>query len=105
EPSISGDGRYVAYQSPNESIVVGDANQQMDIIVYDHDMGESWIASVNAAGEPTENTDDPSPRRGDSFSAVLDDAGDFVAFASSATNLEAGDTNFRTDVFVGPARP
>lgn len=105
EPAISANGRYVAYQSPNESIVPGDMNQQMDIIVYDHNVGASSIASVNAQGQPTENADNPAPRRGDSFSAAMDAAGDFLAFASSATNLEPGDTNFRTDIFVGPARP
>ncbi|MBZ0254088.1 MAG: hypothetical protein K8I02_12175 [Candidatus Methylomirabilis sp.] len=52
----------------------------------------------------------PTPRkcrRNHRFSAgaTFDSLGRYLAFESGATNLETGDTNMRTDVFVGPNPP
>jgi cysteine-rich repeat protein len=89
EPSISRDGRFVAFSSLAENLVPGDTNGMMDIFVHDRQSGETTRASVSSSGEqgnnhsPGVDFDGPGP-------AVSPD-GRFVAFVSSASNLVAGD--------------
>lgn len=86
-PSISGDGRYVAYSSASNTLVPGDINQQTDIFVYDRDTGSTERLTPGANGR--------------SAGPVISGDGQFVAFFSDASNLVAGDTNGDTrDVFV-----
>jgi Tol biopolymer transport system component len=58
-PSISGDGRYVAYTSQATNIVPGDwAN---DILVYDNQTGQTTSVSVDSDGTPFDcNSESPS---------------------------------------------
>lgn len=105
DPAISGDGRFVAYQSPAADIVEGDENGAMDVFVYDVGADATWIASVNRNGQQTVNEDNANPVFAFSAGAAFDSLGRYLAFESGATNLEAGDTNMRTDVFVGPNPP
>lgn len=90
-PSISGDGRYVAFESTARNLVVGDSNDTSDIFVRDLSDGTTIRASVDGAGG-----DGNGPSRAPSISAD----GRYVAFQSDATNLVPGDTNSSTDVFV-----
>ena len=94
--SISGNGRYVAFDSADQTLVVPDLNPDTDIFVRDRLSGTIEIASVasdgsQAIGIPfTRGTREP----------VISLGGRVVAFTSSAANLVAGDSNNAADVFV-----
>jgi Tol biopolymer transport system component len=90
-PSLSGDGRFVAFSSHATNLVAGDFNGAQDIFVYDRVLGTTRIASVSSSGVQAAST---------SVSAALSGDGRFVAFVSWAKNLVPGDTNDHTDVFV-----
>lgn len=86
-PSISADGRYVAFQSQASNLVADDTNGVADIFVRDMEAGVT-IRACSVQGD-----------RFSSSPALSADAS-FVAFASAATNLVAGDTNGLVDIFV-----
>lgn len=88
--SISGDGRYVAFDSCANDLVAGDNNWR-DVFVRDRLEGTTRLVSVNSLGEQA-NTDAD-------FISVSDD-GKYVVFNSYATNLVANDNNNTADVFV-----
>ncbi len=90
-PSISADGRYIAFTSQAGNLVFGDTNGADDVFVYDHWSG--IIARVSVASDGTQGD---GPSSGTSISAD----GRFVAFKSYAHNLVIGDTNNVADVFV-----
>lgn len=90
-PSISADGRFVAFESDATNLVIGDTNTRTDVFVRDLIDGTTERVSV-ADNETQGNLDSGLP----SISAD----GRFVAFASDSTNLVPGDSNARTDVFV-----
>ncbi len=90
--SISGDGRFVAFQSSGTNLVAGDTNGALDLFVRDRLAGTTERVSVSSDGV-----------QGDGHSggrSALSGDGRFVAFDSAATNLVPGDTNGMTDVFV-----
>jgi Tol biopolymer transport system component len=90
-PSISADGRFVAFASEATGLVPGDHNRAEDVFVHDRRTGKTIIVSV---------TPDDRPGNGNSFSPAISAGGRFVAFASEDTNLVRGDTNGDTDIFV-----
>jgi large repetitive protein len=90
-PSLSSDGRYVAYMSGATNLVAGDTNREADIFVYDRDTGQVERVSVSASG--TEANDY-------SYYLALSGDGRFVAYRSSASNLVVGDVNRADDIFV-----
>jgi hypothetical protein len=94
-PSISADGRYVAFESLAENLVGPgqDTNLRSDIFVRDRTLAVTERASVALAGFPTQPD-------GDSNKPSISADGQYVAFFSFATNLVAGDTNGATDVFL-----
>ena len=91
EPAISGDGRYVAFQSIAQNLVAGDTNVVADVFVRDRQSGTTERVSVASSGTQG-NSDSTAP-------AISAD-GRYVAFLSLATNIVAGDTNGVSDVFV-----
>jgi hypothetical protein len=90
-PSISGDGRFVAFQSFASNLVAGDTNGSDDVFVYDRQNRTTERVSVDSAGA-----------QGNGFSGYpsISADGRFVAFLSAASNLVTGDTNAVADVFV-----
>lgn len=90
-PTLSNDGRYVAFESYATNLVVGDTNGNPDIFLHDRQTGQTRRVSLNSLGQQA---------NGYSFSASISGDGLFVAFESAATNLVAGDTNGFEDVFV-----
>ena len=90
-PSISADGRFVAFVSNASNLVPGDTNRETDIFVRDTLTNTTTGVSVDSAGKPGNlQSLDPS----------ISADGRFVAFYSSASNIVPGDTNGRSDIFV-----
>jgi Tol biopolymer transport system component len=90
-PSISADGRFVAYDSWDSNQVPGDTNDRYDIYVLDRNTATVERVSVTDAGVEGNN---------DSMSPSISADGRFVAFHSDADNLVPGDGNFDVDVFI-----
>jgi Tol biopolymer transport system component len=92
-PSLSADGRYVAFDSESSNLVRGDTNSTTDVFVHDRQSGKTSRISVASDGT-----------QGDGFSIVTSPSisanGRYVAFLSFATNLVSDDTNFAADIFV-----
>jgi Tol biopolymer transport system component len=100
-PSLSADGRFVAFESDASDLVAGDGNGARDVFYRDLQAGITRLVSANAAGTGSGN--------GGSGSPSLAADGSRVAFASSASDLVPVDTNGDYDVFVrdlpsGPTR-
>jgi len=91
DPSISADGRFVAFESNAGNLVSGDGNSISDVFVHDRATGETTRVSVGTNGQ-TGNDNSGSP--------VISADGRFVIFISRATNLVKGDTNSNWDVFL-----
>jgi Tol biopolymer transport system component len=91
EPSISADGRFVAFRSLASNLVPDDTNGTTDVFVHDRKTGTTTRVSVDSAGAEAD---------GQSFEAAISDGGRYVAFSSEASNLVPGDTNGMTDVFL-----
>jgi Tol biopolymer transport system component len=90
-PSISGDGRYVAFRSRFNNLVPGDTNGYNDIFVKDLQTNQIRLVSTDSAGNPTNGT---------SYDPVISSDGRYVAFASAASNLVENDLLGAPDVFV-----
>jgi Tol biopolymer transport system component len=90
-PSISADGRFVAFSSLASNIVPGDTNNTYDIFVRDRLTNTTTRVSVDSAGNQGDRNSD-----GASISAD----GRFVAFHSDSSNIVPGDTNNTFDIFV-----
>src|SRR6266480_1144362 len=90
-PSISANGRFVAFESDAPNLVPGDTNGKRDVFVRDFTTNQTQRVSVSSAGV-----------QGNKHSrhASISANGRFVAFASDAHNLVPNDTNGVTDVFV-----
>jgi Tol biopolymer transport system component len=91
DPSLSADGRFVAFTSWARNLVPGDTNDAGDIFVRDRSAGTTEIVSVSSSGDQG---------NADSYLPCISSDGRFVAFGSRATNLVADDTNGVSDVFV-----
>jgi Tol biopolymer transport system component len=90
-PSISSDGRYVAFESIATDLVAGGTNGNVHIFVRDLLYGTTTLVSVSS-------TDVQG--NGDSSSASISSDGRYVAFESLSTNLVAGGTNGNVHIFV-----
>lgn len=86
-PSISADGRYIAFASSSSKLVAGDADDvNSDIFVYDRVKKTSEKITQNADGS--------------SIYPSISADGRFVGFMSQASNLAANDTNGAWDSFI-----
>jgi len=92
-PSLSDDGRLVAFETNASNLVSGDTNGVIDIFVHDFQTGATRRASVDSAGNQTVTYHSGWP----SLSAD----GRLVAFESYATNLVSGDAvDTFADIFL-----
>ena len=90
-PSLSADGRFVAYWSNATNLVADDTNRTADVFVADRHTGQTERVSVGTAGTEADGlSSDPS----------ISPDGRYVAFWSEATNLVPDDTSGKRDVFV-----
>jgi hypothetical protein len=91
--TISPDGRYVAFQSTASNLVPGDTNGKMDAFVHDRATGRTIRVSVNSNGDQTQTGTSYT-----NFAFSPDNR--FLFFSSDAADLVAGDTNGASDIFV-----
>ncbi|MFW6062939.1 MAG: TolB family protein [Chloroflexota bacterium] len=94
-PSLSDDGRFVAFESWADNLAARDENRISDVFVVDRDTGEVELVSVASAGEQANDVNG---------SAVISADGHLVAFASRADNLAPNDDNKQYDVYVHDRR-
>ena len=90
KPSISADGRIVAFPSVATNLVRQDHNELQDVFVRDRARGTTARVSVGPYGEAD----------GASLAALVSANGKVVAYSSDASNLVPGDGNRTLDVFL-----
>jgi Tol biopolymer transport system component len=95
DPTISPEGRFVAWRSTASNLVPGDVNRSVDMFVHDRQTGTTNLLSVSSDGS--------QGNANSNSSASLSADGRVAAFSSEASNLVAGDTNGTPDVFVREA--
>ncbi|MCH8815339.1 MAG: PD40 domain-containing protein [Chloroflexi bacterium] len=90
--AISGDGRYVVFDSWTTNLVTGDTNGVGDVFVHDLQTGATERVSLDSSGNQANGESRYPP--------ALNEDGRYVAFTSVANNLVTGDTNVEDDVFL-----
>ena len=90
-PSISADGRYVAFAADATNLIASDTNALRDVFLYDNQTRLVRRLSVSQQGVQT---------NGASNNPSISGNARYVAFSSEATNLISGDTNGFSDIFV-----
>ena len=81
EPAISGDGRFVAFRSSASNLVSADTDTGSDVYVRDLQLGTTTLVSrADGLGGPKADLG--------AFRPAISADGRYVAFLSSATNLE-----------------
>jgi hypothetical protein len=91
-PSISPNGRYIAYRSFATNIVPFDFNNTADLFVYDASNNATILVSVNASGNST--ADDRS------LKPVFSADGRTLFFQSWAADISGNDFNNGSDIFA-----
>jgi Tol biopolymer transport system component len=90
-PSISRDGRFVAFVSLASNLVIGDTNDKFDVFVRDRLLGITERVSVSTSGEQGYWSSGPPS---------ISDDGWFVAFSSEADNLLDGETEKIPQIYI-----
>lgn len=91
-PSISSDGRFVAFHTEASNLVLDDTNGFSDVFLHDRMTGSISRVSVNSAEKQIVH--------GSAHLASLSADGRYVSFISNASNLMPSDTNSASDVLV-----
>lgn len=91
-PTISDDGRYVAFASPRDDLVMGTTGQTHRVYVRDMLVGCTYlVSSAFGGGDPDH----------ESYRPTISGDGRWIVFESRATNLtDSSDLNGREDVFL-----
>jgi Tol biopolymer transport system component len=94
-PALSADGRYILFQSRatnlDPAVPVLESPGATQIYLHDRTDGSTILISRGPDGRPGD---------GDSSAPVISGDGHYLAYASNATNLVAGDTNQVADIFL-----
>ena len=90
-PELSADGGYVGFMSLASDLGGVDEGLDVDLFRFDMQSGGVQRLSLDPNGAEANR---------DSIYLAISAAGDVVAFSSVASNLIAGDTNGKSDVFV-----
>ena len=98
-PSVSADGRYVAFSStaPFDSRVAPSRGARPSVNIFVRDLMSSVTTRVSARP-------DGSLPNGSSYAAAISGDGRYIAFVSDATNLVSGDRNRAPDIFLFDAK-
>ncbi len=91
-PSISANGRYVAFRSGASNLATNDVNNADDVFVRDLRTGKTMLASASLSGDSSGNQESSNPH--------ISPDGRYVAFESTATDLVEQRSLGYTDVFV-----
>ena len=94
EPSISGDGRHVAFGSDADNLGAADDDSVTDVFVRD------LLANTTTLASRQSETDGGSGGDGNASGPSLSADGRFVAFGSMADNLSSADDNDVYNVFL-----
>lgn len=91
-PTMSRDGRFIAYLSAASNLVANDSNGQADVFVTDQLSGQTERVNLDSAGQQANSG---------AWEARISDGGQFVVFTSSVANwgVIQGPSRF-TNVFV-----
>ena len=89
--SISDNGRFVSFESNATNLFSNDTNGHTDTFIYD---------SLNQTVELITLAPNGSQANGSSSAGSISGNGNYVAFASFADNLVAGDNNEQRDIFL-----
>ena len=96
-PTLSADGRYVAFTSAAADLVATDANLLQDVFVRDMQSLSTRLVSANAAGVAGDRL---SALSGAPGAHEISDDGRYVVFLSTATNLMGDAVNAFQQVYV-----
>ena len=97
-PSISADGRYVAFITNAGNLIADDTNFLPDVYIKDMQTGNIARVNVSASNKQVTLADYLSV-----FNyVVISSDGTKITFGSGANNLVLNDNNFASDVFVSP---
>ena len=101
-PSISADGRYVAFVSNATNLVPGGSDGSFHIFVHDRDADDDGIYDEVGGISTVQVSVDAAGTEGDAGSSApsISADGRYVAFASSATNLVPGGSSGLIHIFV-----
>ncbi|MEO8611821.1 MAG: hypothetical protein ABI690_28235 [Chloroflexota bacterium] len=91
EPVISGEGRYVVFESTATTLVSNDNNGKSDIFLHDRQTCQTSRISMAA---------DDGETNGDSYRPGISPNGRWIVFSSKASNVVANDTNNALDTFL-----
>ncbi len=97
-PSISSDGRFVAFVSEADDLVAGDTNGLADTFLRDTCIGApaGCVPSVTRVSVATDGTQANAA----SVDAAISANGRYIAFSSTATNLVPGGTSGNQNMFL-----
>jgi len=90
-PVLSGNGRFVAFVSEADNLVLDDQNGAADVFVHDLDTGQTVIASLASGGEQGIYP---------SLNPAISAEGNLVVFLSFSGNLVPEDGDAYFDIFV-----
>ncbi|HUG70323.1 MAG TPA: Calx-beta domain-containing protein, partial [Pirellulaceae bacterium] len=92
-PTISGNGQFVAFVSNASNLAANDTNgSTADVFVHDLLAGVTTLLSVNSDSSGSGNLSSSSP--------IITNDGAIVVFASHASNFVADDNNGSQDIFI-----
>jgi Tol biopolymer transport system component len=97
QPTVSRDGRYVAFTSQAADLVANDTNLLQDVFVRDMQSLSTRLVSANADSVAG---DRPSSLSGLAGAHEISDDGRYVVFLSTATNLMGDAVNAFQQVYV-----
>jgi Tol biopolymer transport system component len=97
-PSVSDDGRFIAFVSESGDLVAGDSNGVGDVFVRDTQTGTISLVSVAQGGGSGNAVSGESQGFNNTF--AISGNGRYVVFISDASNLVANDNNGKSDLFV-----
>ncbi|MFO1274166.1 MAG: hypothetical protein U1F50_21260 [Rubrivivax sp.] len=96
-PMLSEDGSRLAFYSFAADLAGGDGNQLWDVFVFDVGSGALRRVSLTTGGAERNQGDESRSRV---VAPAISGNGRYVAWATTATNMAAGDTNTLQDLFV-----
>lgn len=90
-PEVSGDGRWIVFQSIADNLVPSDTNGCLDVFLYDRIHQVMSRVSVDSNGIEGNYI---------SVAPTISHDGEIITFQSDAWNLVPGDVNGNSDVFI-----